>query len=117
MRPFANVERTLKPRFAGPPVSDSGADCGVPMDGSFSRFYACRSMRSKAVPRRAIGYVRVSVDHERKVSPAIQAEAIEQLCAVRGWNLVHVEVERGRSAGTAGRGRGNGRVLYPSRKT
>ena len=30
----------------------------------------------------------------------IQAEAIEQLCAAKGWNLVHMEVERGRSAGT-----------------
>ena len=57
-------------------------------------------MPSRAVPRRAIGYVRVSVDHERKVSPEIQAEAIEKLCAVKGWKLVHMEVERGRSAGT-----------------
>jgi DNA invertase Pin-like site-specific DNA recombinase len=57
-------------------------------------------MPSKAVPRRAIGYVRVSVDHERKVSPEIQAEAIEQLCAAKGWKLVHLELERGRSAGT-----------------
>lgn len=50
--------------------------------------------------RRAVGYVRVSVDHERKVSPEIQAEAIEQLCAVKDWKLAHMEVERGRSAGT-----------------
>jgi hypothetical protein len=34
------------------------------------------------------------------VSPEIQAEAIEQLCAAKGWKLVHLEVERGRSAGT-----------------
>jgi len=50
--------------------------------------------------RRAVGYVRVSVDHERKVSPEIQAEAIEQLCAAKGWKLAYMEVERGRSAGT-----------------
>ena len=56
-------------------------------------------MPSRAVSRRAIGYVRVSVDHERKVSPEIQAEAIDQPCAGKGWDLVHMEVERGRSAG------------------
>ena len=58
------------------------------------------SQYSDPSPRRAIGYVRVSVDHERKVSPEIQAEAIEKLCAAKGWKLVHMEVERGRSAGT-----------------
>src|SRR5687767_11268261 len=57
-------------------------------------------MPSRAVPHRAIGYVRVSVDHERRVSPEIQAEAIEQMCAAKAWNLVHMEVERGRSVGT-----------------
>jgi hypothetical protein len=57
-------------------------------------------MPSRAVLRRAIGYVRVSVDHERKVSSEIQAEAIEQLCAAKGWKLVHTEVEGGRSAAT-----------------
>src|SRR5215203_3409578 len=71
-----------------------------PVDGSFCRFYAWGSMPSKAVSRRAIGYVRVSVDHERKVSPEIQAEAIDKLCAAKGWSLVRMEVERGRSAGT-----------------
>jgi len=55
---------------------------------------------SKVLQRRAVGYVRVSVDHERKVSPEIQADAIEKLCAAKGWNLVHTEVERGRSAAT-----------------
>jgi DNA invertase Pin-like site-specific DNA recombinase len=57
-------------------------------------------MPSRALQRRAVGYVRVSVDHERKVSPEIQAEAIEKLCAAKVWNLVQIEVERGRSAGT-----------------
>ncbi len=57
-------------------------------------------MPSEALQRRAVGYVRVSVDHERKVSPEIQAEAIEKLCAAKGWKLDHTEVERGRSAGT-----------------
>jgi hypothetical protein len=50
--------------------------------------------------RRAVAYVRVSVDHERNVSPGIQAEAIEQLRSLKGWKLAHLEVERGRSAGT-----------------
>ena len=54
----------------------------------------------RGLQRRAVGYVRVSVDHERKVSPEIQAEAISKLCAAKGWELVHIEVERGRSAGT-----------------
>jgi hypothetical protein len=57
-------------------------------------------MPSRVLQRRAVGYVRVSVDHERKVSPEIQAEAITGLCAAKGWELVHTEVERGRSAGT-----------------
>jgi site-specific DNA recombinase len=57
-------------------------------------------MPSKASQRRAVGYVRVSVDHERKVSPEIQTEAIEKRCATKDWDLVHMEVERGRSAGT-----------------
>jgi site-specific DNA recombinase len=57
-------------------------------------------MPSGTLQRRAVGYVRVSVDHERKVSPRIQAEAITKLCAAKGWNLVHTEVEHGRSAGT-----------------
>ena len=57
-------------------------------------------MPLRVLQRRAVGYVRVSVDHECKVSPEIQAEAIEKLCAGKGWNLVHLEVERCRSAGT-----------------
>ena len=57
-------------------------------------------MPLRVLQRRAVGYVRVSVDHERKVSPEIQADAIEKLCAAKGWNRVHLEVERCRSAGT-----------------
>jgi DNA invertase Pin-like site-specific DNA recombinase len=53
----------------------------------------------------ALGYVRVSVDHERKVSPEIQVEAIEKLCAAKGGELLHMEIERGRSAGTGRSGR------------
>jgi site-specific DNA recombinase len=67
-------------------------------------------MPSRALQRRAVGYVRVSVDHERKVSPEIQAEAIEKLCAAKDWNLVHMEVERGRSAGTGKKRPGLDRV-------
>jgi DNA invertase Pin-like site-specific DNA recombinase len=54
----------------------------------------------KVLQPRAVGYVRVSVDHERKVSPEIQAEAIEKLCAAKSGELLHMEIERGRSAGT-----------------
>ncbi len=57
-------------------------------------------MAARQRQRRAVGYVRVSVDNERKVSPEMQADAISKLCAAKGWDLVHSEVERGRSAGT-----------------
>ena len=67
-------------------------------------------MPSRTLQRRAVGYARVSVDHEHKVSPEIQAEAIEQLCAAKGWNLAHMEVERGRSAGTGKKRPGLDRV-------
>src|SRR4051794_40101813 len=49
------------------------------------------AQRSKPV----VGYARVSVDAPDKVSPEMQAEAIEAQCELKGWELV----ERGRSAG------------------
>src|SRR3954454_9438098 len=45
------------------------------------------------------GYARVSVDAPDKVSPEMQAEAIEAQCKLKGWELVDLIVERGRSAG------------------
>ena len=41
----------------------------------------------------------MSVDAPDKVSPEMQAEAIEAQCKLKGWELVDLIVERGRSAG------------------
>ena len=71
----------------------------LPLDSDFAT-PRLQVVKPWKLQRRAIGYVRVSVDNERKVSPEIQAEAITKLCAAKGWELVHTEVERGRSAGT-----------------
>jgi DNA invertase Pin-like site-specific DNA recombinase len=49
--------------------------------------------------RRVVGYVRVSVDADDKASPDMQREAITALCHAKGWTLVDVVEERGRSAG------------------
>src|SRR5262245_57674028 len=49
--------------------------------------------------KQVVGYARVSVDAPDKVSPEIQAEAIEQFCNMKDWELVDTIVERGRSAG------------------
>jgi site-specific DNA recombinase len=39
---------------------------------------------------RAFGYVRLSKDTEGTTSPARQREAIERLCADRGWELLEI---------------------------
>jgi site-specific DNA recombinase len=49
--------------------------------------------------RKAIGYVRVSVDSDTKVSPDTQRDAITAYVERKGWDLVDIEVERGKSAG------------------
>jgi site-specific DNA recombinase len=49
--------------------------------------------------KQVVGYARVSVDAPDKVSPEMQAEAIEAQCKLKGWELVDLIVERGRSAG------------------
>src|SRR5215217_8698869 len=49
--------------------------------------------------KRVVGYARVSVDAPDKVSPEMQAKAIETQCKLKGWELVELIVERGRSAG------------------
>jgi DNA invertase Pin-like site-specific DNA recombinase len=57
-------------------------------------------MASKKQPtaRRAIGYVRISRDREGETSTETQQRAIEAYCVTRGWSLVDVIVEPGRSA-------------------
>jgi len=49
--------------------------------------------------KRAVGYVRVSVDAIDKISPAAQETSIRNYAESKGWELVDVVVERGRSAG------------------
>jgi site-specific DNA recombinase len=53
---------------------------------------------SKPKTRRAIGYVRISRDRENETSTDTQRRAIEAYCITRGWSLVDVIVEPGRSA-------------------
>jgi site-specific DNA recombinase len=48
--------------------------------------------------RNAIGYVRISRDREGETSTETQQRAIEAYCTTRGWSLVDVIVEPGRSA-------------------
>ena len=38
--------------------------------------------------KQVVGYARVSVDAPDKVSPEMQAEAIEAQCKLKGWELV-----------------------------
>src|SRR4051794_8909769 len=52
-----------------------------------------------AEPKRVVGYARVSVDTENKVSPEMQADAIANYCQLKGWELVDTVIERGKSAG------------------
>ena len=49
--------------------------------------------------KRVVGYARVSVDAPDKVSPEMQAEAIEAQCKLKGWELVELIVERVRETG------------------
>jgi DNA invertase Pin-like site-specific DNA recombinase len=53
---------------------------------------------AKPKTRRAIGYVRISRDREGETSTDTQQRAIEAYCITRGWTLVDVIVEPGRSA-------------------
>ncbi len=53
---------------------------------------------AKPKTRRAIGYVRISRDREGETSTDTQRRAIEAYCVTRGWSLVDVIVEPGRSA-------------------
>lgn len=49
-------------------------------------------------PRRVVGYVRISRDRENETSTDSQRAAIEGYVAARGWELVKVITEPGRSA-------------------
>jgi len=53
--------------------------------------------------RRVVGYVRISRDRENETSTDSQRAAIEAYCTARGWELVKVIVEPGRSAFKASR--------------
>ncbi len=59
--------------------------------------------RKTAEPRRVVGYVRISRDRENETSTDSQRAAIEAYCIARGWKLVKIVVEPGRSAFKASR--------------
>jgi site-specific DNA recombinase len=64
-------------------------------------------MNKKATPkpiRRAVGYVRISVDRDDETSTDTQEERIRAYCVAQGWDIVEVVVEPGRSAYKASRG-------------
>jgi DNA invertase Pin-like site-specific DNA recombinase len=48
--------------------------------------------------RRVVGYVRISRDRDDETSTDSQRKAIEAYCVTRGWTLVTIVVEAGRSA-------------------
>jgi len=54
--------------------------------------------RKVATARRVVGYVRISRDRENETSTETQRSAIEAYCVTRGWELVKVITEPGRSA-------------------
>ena len=56
-------------------------------------------------PARAIAYIRISVDRENETSTETQEERIRALCAYKGFELVDVVIEKGRSAYKASRSR------------
>lgn len=59
--------------------------------------------RKATAPRRVVGYVRISRDREKETSTESQRVAIEAYCVTRGWQLVKVITEPGRSAFKASR--------------
>lgn len=56
------------------------------------------SRKTTKGPRRVVGYVRVSKAREEQTSTRTQRAAIERYCADRGWILVDVCEDEGRSA-------------------
>jgi len=59
--------------------------------------------RKAPTARRVVGYVRISRDRENETSTETQQKAIEAYCVTRGWELIKVIVEPGRSAFKASR--------------
>lgn len=59
--------------------------------------------RKTSEARRVVGYVRISRDRENETSTDSQRAAIEAYCTARGWKLVRIVVEPGRSAFKASR--------------
>jgi site-specific DNA recombinase len=55
-------------------------------------------IRTEPQKRRAVGYVRISRDRANETSTGTQRKAIAAYCVTRGWDLVDVVVEPGRSA-------------------
>jgi DNA invertase Pin-like site-specific DNA recombinase len=54
-------------------------------------------------PRRAVGYVRISIDRGEETSTETQEQAIRGYCARPGWSVVDVKVDAGRSGYKASR--------------
>lgn len=70
----------------------------------YSERMAAASKRSKDTgPRRVVGYVRISRDRSNETSTDSQRAAIEAHCVARGWQLVKIVTEPGRSAFKASR--------------
>jgi len=59
--------------------------------------------KSQTQSRRVVGYVRISRGREKETSTTSQRESIEAHCKARGWTLVKVVEESGRSAFKASR--------------
>ena len=57
-----------------------------------------RAKQRATGPRRAVGYVRVSKSREEQTSTKTQRQAIERYVADKGWTLVEVREDDGRSA-------------------
>jgi site-specific DNA recombinase len=54
--------------------------------------------KTSTTARRAIGYVRISVERDGKLSPEIQRDAIKAYCKSKGYELIDTESDIGRSA-------------------
>jgi len=61
-----------------------------------------RATATATVIRQVVGYVRVSKSRDEQTSTTTQRQAIERYCAERGWVLVGVFEDDGRSAFKAG---------------
>lgn len=62
-------------------------------------------------PRRAVIYVRISVDRDDQLSTDSQERTAREYATARGWDVVAVEVDKGRSAFKEGRRPGLDRAM------